>query len=403
MTPQEREAELSATTEQEKTAAPVTVDVAVDRERLAAALRSVTAVIAARPGLPVLAGAHLAADSQTQTVTAAATDYETWITRRVPAEVTTGGETLVSGREALAMVKKLPKRAPVRITATATQVSLTDGEVVYRLRTLPTADYPAAPQPAGGVVARPPGGALADMARVATAAGRDPALPQLATVHLHTRGGRLAAMATDRYRVAVCRTHTTADFGETGGVSIPTRVLATVASEFKHAEEAAVTVATERFGETTQAVAVAVSNGATSVVARPEPGDFPTLDGVWPREFATTVAVDRKALATAVDQVQVAAERGTPVRMSTQPQGVALAAGTGDEASAEKHLPARVTGQHRQAALRPTYLTDGLAFLGGTETRIRFTTATKPALLDNPDNPELEYLLMPVNLDGFSQ
>jgi DNA polymerase-3 subunit beta len=100
--------------------------------------------------------------------------------------------------------------------------------------------------------------------------------------------------------------------------------------------------------------------------------------------------------------VSLVASRTTPVRLAFSPEQLVLEAGGLDDAQASETLPVNYEGDPMTIAFNPTFLLDGLAALDSDETRMAFTTSTKPTVLTGkPDaDSDYRYLLMPVRLSG---
>ena len=104
----------------------------------------------------------------------------------------------------------------------------------------------------------------------------------------------------------------------------------------------------------------------------------------------------------AVRRVSLVADRSTPIHMSFTGDGLALDAGTGDDAQASERLDAHLEGQDISTAFNPGYLLDGLGAITRPYVTLDFTHPSKPAVLTGVSeiggeaDPSFRYLIMPI-------
>ncbi|MEY9961350.1 DNA polymerase III subunit beta [Streptacidiphilus sp. MAP5-52] len=386
-------------------------------EQLAVLTATASRSLPSRPPIPVLAGLLLDVDADGP-LSLSAFDYEVSTQATDRAEVGEPGRVLVSGRLLGDITKTLPKSGTAQLELDGVRLVLTCGSARFTLPTLPVEEYPALPAlPAR--TATVDGEVLADaVAQVAVAAGRDDTLPQLTGVYCEfdQEQQQMWLAATDRYRFAVRRIPITFVPGAVlpvpkappvlpdqeppaprlPGVLIPARTLAD-------------TVKT--FGE--QPVDLAVTEGLVALASvglrcttRLLEGEFPRWRSLVPSEFATTVVVDRDALADVVARVAVVAASNTPVRLriDADAQRIWVQAGSGDDAQGVDETDADVTGADLNVAFNPAYLRDALRSFADPKVRIGLPSSTKPALLtgvdQGQDDPAHFHILMPVRLSG---
>jgi len=387
-------------------------------DQLTALTTTAARSLPARPPVPVLAGLLLDA-TEDGSLSVAGFDYEVSIqaTDRTT-EVGEPGRTLVSGRLLHDITKTLPKGATAQLELDAVRLVLTAGSARFTLPTLPVDEYPTLPTTPKRT-ATVDGQALADaVAQVAVAAGRDDTLPQLTGIYAEFDLEQQAVwlVATDRYRVAARRVPITPAPGATlpapktqptlpdqeppaprlPGVLIPARTLADTAKAL--ADQPVDLAVTEGL--------VALSTPGLRTTTRLLEGEFPRWRVLVPSEseFATTVVVDRDALADAVGRVAVVAQANTPVRLHVDSgaQQIWVEAGSGDDAQAVDEVVAQVEGDVLDIAFNPAYLLAALRSIADPMVRIGMRSSTKPALVTGSDqdtqDPEHLHILMPVRL-----
>jgi DNA polymerase-3 subunit beta len=375
------------------------VKLRVERDVLAESVAWAARTLPSRPSLPVLAGLVLTATEGGLTLSSF--DYEVSGRVEVPADVTTEGTTLVSGRLLADIARSLPPQ-PVQLESEGTRLAITCGRSSFTLPTLPVEDYPQLPvmPTASGTV---PGSIFAAaVGQVAIAAGRDDTLPTLTGIRMEIEGPNIVLAATDRYRLAVREFIWTPESSSVSNTAlVPARTLADTAKSLADVDSVVIALAAGGAGEGL----IGFEGHGRRTTTRLLDGEFPKYRSLLPSESAAIATVDTATLIDAVKRVALVAERNTPVRLAFEGSELTLRAGAGDDAQAVEVLESSLDGDEIDIAFNPAYLLDGLAAVGSVVTRFSFTQATRPAVLtgvddDGAENDAYKYLLMPVRLTG---
>jgi DNA polymerase III subunit beta len=369
----------------------------VDRNVLADAVAWSARTLPTRPTLPMLAGLLLNADATGLSFSSYDYDVSSQVT--VEAAVDEAGKVLVSGRLLADIAKSLPSDT-VTLTTDGNRVDIKCGRASFTLPTLPVDEYPQLPQlPAGGGSVTGASFAAA-VAQVAIAAGRDESLPMLTGVQLEFDGSSLTLAATDRYRLAVRDIEWAPDDAKVStNAIVPWRALSDTAKAL-----AGVTSVRIAFGGAGAEHLLGFEGDGRRTTTGLLDATFPDYKRLLPSESNTLVTFDTTELADALKRVALVAERHAPVRLAVHTDDITLSAGTGDEATAEESIEARITGEPLEIAFNPAYLLDGLSAVGTPLAQLAFTASTRPAVLapatDDGARTDYKYLLMPIRLTG---
>lgn len=381
------------------------------REDFAEAVAWVARSLPTRPpSNPVLSGVLITGSEDGLTI--AGFDFDVSAEVHVPAEISSPGTVLVSGRLLSDITRALPAK-PVDVGVEGSRMLLTCGSAKFSLPAMPVEDYPALPTlpEETGVVA-------ADLfaeavGQVAIAAGKDDTLPMLTGIRVEIVGDKVVLAATDRFRLAVRElTWTTAMPDVDAAVLVPAKTLAEAAksvtsgSDVHLALGSGAAVGEERL--------LGLRSGGRRSTTRLLDTEFPKFRQLLPAEHTAIATVGVGELAEAIKRVALVADRGAQVRMEFADGVVRLSAGADGVGLAEEDLPIDFVGEPLTIAFNPTYLTDGLASLHSDRVTFGFTTPSKPAVLrpagdDGPPSSagpfsaiatDYVYLLMPVRLPG---
>jgi DNA polymerase III subunit beta len=401
----------------------------VERDALAEAVAWVARALPTRPVVPVLTGLMLSAGAEGQPgpgyLTLSCFDYEVSARVRVRAEVAEPGTFLVPGRLLVEIVRSLPQH-PVEFADDPDGVSVTCGDAAFMLTPLPLAEYPELPE-LPQLAGTADGGALAAaIGQVTPAASRDDTLPMLTAVNVELDGKTMTLAATDRYRLAVRELDwdPAPGQGDQGRIAllVPARTLSDAARMMGHGTEVRVVL---RHGGDGSGAAdgdgdggvpgapeamIGFEAGDRRLTARLLAGEFVRYRSRFPEEFGCSAELPAEAFAEAVRRVALVAERGTPVQLTFAPGRVTVAGATQGQAKAKESVPADFSGAEPSIAFSPQYLLDGVvaatvaqpgeAAAEAARVRLRFTSATKPAVITpvSAVGGDFRYLVVPQRL-----
>ena len=401
----------------------------VERDALVEAVAWVARALPTRPVVPVLTGLMLSADADDQQgqpgagfLTLSCFDYEVSARVRVRAEVAEPGTFLVPGRLLVEIVRSLPQH-PVEFGDDQDGVSVACGDAAFMLTPLPQADYPELPE-LPQLAGTADGGVLATaIGQVTPAASRDDTLPMLTAVNVELDGKTMTLAATDRYRMAVRELdwNPAPGPGDLGRIAllVPARALSDAARMMSHGTEVRVVLRHAADGtgapldRGTPGAAEAMigfETGDRRLTARLLAGEFVRYRSRFPEEFGCTADLPAEAFTEAVRRVALVAERGTPVQLTFGPGRVTIAGATQGQAKAKESVPADFSGGEPSIAFSPQYLLDGVvaatvaqpgeAAPEAARVRLRFTSATKPAVITpvSAVGGDFRYLVVPQRL-----
>jgi DNA polymerase-3 subunit beta len=356
-----------------------------------------------RPAVPVLAGLHLRADEETQTLTVTAFDYEVCGRVVIDAAVHTGGTLLAPGRVLDAITGRLPAGHDITLRGDGSGLTLTCGAGKYTMLTLPLEDYPNTPAPA------PPAGTVdgaafrAAVDRAVIAAGTDEALPALTGIRVTTVDGGLLLESTDRYRMV----RTTLDWAPTldDGALDALPFAPHLAYAARGLADGPVQIGAQRDGSGTADYMSFAGPTRTLTVRTLDRDEFPAdrttgvLDATLTTDHstATTTAAD---LAAAVRRVIALADHAPAVELTITADQITVRAGD-NTSSGTEHVPAVLNGDPVAVSFQRRYLLDALgtcpaATVHIAAANVRKAVAIRPADADGNPGADHFHLLMPV-------
>lgn len=112
----------------------------------------------------------------------------------------------VPGKLLADIAGRLTGDVAIAVDEATSRLDIRAGRDKFALRTMPSDDYPALPQPAKKTGTIPDLGLTDSLARVTPSSDLAATVPQLANVHLLAEGDTLTFTASDRYRIAEAQT-----------------------------------------------------------------------------------------------------------------------------------------------------------------------------------------------------
>ena len=355
--------------------------ISISRPALQQAVTQAARAVSGRAAIPVLAGLLLRAEGNGLTITGY--DMDMAIEVRTPASVEEPGELVVPAKQFVGIVKSLP-HSEIVMTLVENSLKIQSDRTDFSLQTMNAAEFPALPE-AGGQFAIIPHEAFRECARkVAYAASVADNRAVYRAVNTMVADGELTMVATDNFRLTVRRAP--APDCEPLSVLLPVGFVSEI----------------ERLGGAVHlhlsANHVQVQSGGTRIIARLIEGEWPNWQAVLPTTCATWVTAERDALIGALQRASLMCKDDlTAVTLKLDGGDLIITAAQAEVGEAREELTVQYGGDGvLDVAVRPKYLRDALAVMGGDEVRIEYTSFKHPVKVLDESDPGWTYVVMPV-------
>ena len=355
--------------------------ISISRPALQQAVTQAARAASGRAAIPVLAGLLLRAEGNGLTITGY--DMDMAIEVRTPASVEEPGELVVPAKQFVGIVKSLP-HSEIVMTLAENSLKIQSDRTDFSLQTMNAAEFPALPE-VGGQFAIIPHEAFGECARkVAYAASVADNRAVYRAVNTMVADGELTMVATDTFRLAVRRAP--APDCEPLSVLLPVGFV----SEIERLEGAVHLHLSDNH--------VQVQSGDTRIIARLIEGEWPNWQAVLPTTCATWVTAERDALIGALQRASLMCKDDlTAVTLKLDGGDLIITAAQAEVGEAREELTVQYGGDGvLDVAVRPKYLRDALAVMGGDEVRIEYTSFKHPVKVLDESDPGFIYVVMPV-------
>ena len=201
-------------------------------------------------------------------------------------------------------------------------------------------------------------------------------------------GEKLEITALDGYRLALSSADVLAKSGEKSLIC-PARTLIEI-SRMLTDDEAEITLYS-------QGGMLLVGSDALTIVSRLYQGDFIKKESVIPSRFSTEVLVKRSDLAASAERAAILnrGDKNNLVTLEINSEGVKMTS-VSDYGNVSEVVEANVSGVDLVISMNAKFLLDALRVLTEEEVVVSFNGAISPFILQNKENKESLYLILPV-------
>jgi DNA polymerase-3 subunit beta len=369
----------------------------IERAALLKALGHVQSAVERRNTIPILSNVLLSAERDR--LTFSATDLDMEIVDEAFAQVDQPGQITAPAHTLYEIVRKLPEGADVSLTFSGEDPRLLvqAGRSRFSLPVLPAGDFPImSAEGLGGRLSVDVNDLIRLIDKTRFAISAEETRYYLNGLYLHTvttddGASKLRAVATDGSRLALAEMPAPEGAAGAPGVIVPRK---TVGEARRLLDDAGETV---DLAISPQKVRFEL-NGA-ALTSKVIDGNFPDYGRVIPKDNNRIVRVDAKLFAQAVDRVAtISAEKSRSVRMAIESGRVILTVRNMEAGQAVEELEIDYDGEAFELSFNARYLLDITDQISGEAAELRFGGPNDPALVLDPADPDVRYILMPLRV-----
>jgi DNA polymerase-3 subunit beta len=373
----------------------------IERAALLKALGHVQSAVERRNTIPILSNVLLSAERAPGgdgRLTFSATDLDMEIVDEAFAQVDQPGQITAPAHTLYEIVRKLPEGADVSLSFTGEDPRLTiqAGRSRFNLPVLPAGDFPV--MSSDGLSGRVSVDVtdllrLIDKTRFAISA--EETRYYLNGLYLHTvvEDGvhKLRAVATDGSRLALAEMRAPEGAAGSPGVIVPRK---TVSEARRLLDDAGESVELRLSPQK-----VRFEFGGAALTSKVIDGNFPDYARVIPKDNTRIVIADAKLLAQAIDRVAtISAEKSRSVRMAIESGKCVLTVRNMEAGQAVEELEIDYDGDAFELSFNARYLMDITDQISGETIELRFGGPNDPALVLDPADADVRYILMPLRV-----
>lgn len=355
------------------------------------AVNTASRAVASKSSIPALEGVLLQAGPAGLTVSGY--NMNTGIRTTLEADVSEGGELVLSARLFGEIIRRLPDDVVVFTSDSGLNVKLACGDASYNISALSADDYPELPEVEDQYSVSIGQGTLRSMiAQTSFAVSTDEARPIHTGSLFEIEEDTLTVVSVDGFRLALRRENLERKADGAFRFVAPGAALNEVEKICQDTGDPAVVTLGSRH--------VLFQAGASQLICRRLEGDFLDYRTAIPRKNPISITADAKALMNSIDRVSVVIsdKQKSPVRCVFQDGEVLLSAKT---AAGDASDICRVSGDGRglEIGFNNRYLLDALKYAPADTVRIELNTGISPCVITPAEGEEsFLYMVLPVRL-----
>lgn len=364
---------------------------AVSREALIKPLQLVAGVVERRQTLPVLANVLLVIEGNQLSITG--TDLEVEIVGRLQLNESPGdGEITVPAKKFLDICKALPESSVIEFSLKDQKVTVKSGRTRFTLSTLPANEFPTVEQGADDLsfacnqmeIKR-----LID--RTSFAMAQQDVRYYLNGMLWEVRPGELRVVATDGHRLAMCTRPVDITIEENRQAILPRKGVIEL-SRLLDDSEATVEVSIG----SSHVRAITKEYTFTSKLVD---GKFPDYQRVLPLGGDKIVLGNRADLKQAFARTSILSnEKYRGVRLELETGMLTIIANNPEQEEAQDQVAVEYEGDDLEVGFNVSYLQDVANVLDSEKIKITLADSNSSALLEEPENSDVAYVVMPMRL-----
>ncbi|WBU53265.1 DNA polymerase III subunit beta [Paracoccus sp. SCSIO 75233] len=368
----------------------------IERADLVKAVAQAQSVVERRHTIPILANVQI--EATPDGVSFRATDLDTEVVDRAPAQVERPGATTVSAQMLNEISRKLPDGALVTIAVdgASERLNVQAGRSNFTLATLPTEDFPVmanseytANFAAPATVLR----RLFDKSKFAIS--NEETRYYLNGVYMHIAdaedGKALRCVATDGHRLARIDAPLPDGAADMPGVIVPRKTVAEL-RKLLDDDEAQIAVSVSE-------TKIRFATPNITLTSKVIDGTFPDYTRVIPTGNSRKMEVDANDFARAVDRVAtVSSERSRAVKLALDMDRVILSVNAPDAGTADEELAVAYGDEALEIGFNAKYLQEIAAQIDRENAVFMFNGSGDAALIREGTDPSAVYVVMPMRV-----
>ncbi len=368
----------------------------IERVVLLKSLARLQSIVEKRNTLPILSNIKL--DARDGALTLTATDMDIVAAEKVSASIETEGSLTIPAQTLYDIVRKLPEGSQIAIKTNeaSSQITVQSGSAKFNISYLPSDEFPIMSE---GDLSHhftlPADECLTLIEKSRFAMSTEETRYYLNGVYFHSTqdddGNLLKSVATDGHRLA--RIEVAQPKGAEGmpGVIIPRKTvneLHKLLGEQGTDVEIALSESKIRF-----------TSGNISILSKLVDGTFPDYVRVIPEGNNNILEIDPAVLTQAVDRVStISTDKSRGIKFSLSSGTLTLSAQSPESGSATETVSVNYDADDIEIGFNSRYMLEMLGQLDGETAQFRFSDANSPALVNDPNDVRVLYVIMPMRV-----
>lgn len=132
------------------------------------------------------------------------------------------------------------------------------------------------------------------------------------------------------------------------------------------------------------------------IISRLVDGAYPPYQNIIPKAFETTIMVKKDELISKIRLASIFSSRLNDVTLTYNDNSLEISTNHPELGRSSSRIPSKTKGKTGSSVFNFKYLLDGVEALAGDNVNLHISSATGPALVQDPEDKYFRYLLMPI-------
>lgn len=362
----------------------------VNRDALLRPLQQVAGVVERRQTLPVLSNVLIQVEGGQLSMTG--TDLEVELIGRLTPESAEDGEITVPARKLMDICRELPENATIEFEYADQRLTIRSGRFRSTLSTLPAEDFPAVDRSAEELSTDLDAKAFKRLLdRTAFAMAQQDVRYFLNGMLIEIGDGHLRTVATDGHRLAMSNLDIENDGGDSRQVIVPRKGILELQRLLQEVEgDVRITIGSNH---------LCAESDDYTLTTKLVDGRFPDYERVVPKNGDKVVMADKQELRQALSRTAILSnEKFRGIRVNLASGQLQLTANNPEQEEAEEVVSVDYEGGELEVGFNVGYIQDVLGVIEGDKVKVTLADANSSALMEEPENEDSVYVIMPMKL-----
>lgn len=362
----------------------------INRETMLRPLQQVAGVVERRQTLPVLANILMQVTDDRLSMTG--TDLEVELVGRIDLTGASAGEITVPARKMVDICREIPSKADIEFHLIEQRLEIKSGRFRSTLSTLPAADFPSVDKTAAEMSATINCKAFKKLLdSTGFAMAHQDVRYFLNGMLLEFDHNYVRSVATDGHRLAMANLDLKTECDEPRQVIVPRKGILEL-QRLLHELDGDVEISIG-------ANHLCATSGDYTLTTKLVDGRFPEYERVIPKNGDKIIYADKLELHQALNRTAILSnEKFRGIRVTFSRGCIQLSANNPEQEEAEETVSVEYDGEELEIGFNVSYLQDVLAVLESDRVRITVHDGNSSALIEDPENEDVVYVVMPMKL-----
>lgn len=359
-----------------------------EKQKILEGISIVQKAITGKSTVSILEGIYINANQSGLTLIGS--DMDISIETKVDADVLEEGSIVIDAKIFGEIIRKLPN-STIKIETMENQViEITCEKSVFDVIYMNTSDFPDFPKINDDLKISVNQNILKNMIRgTSFAIAQDETRPILQGILFEVKNKNLNLVALDGYRLAVKSEFLDNDIDIE--VVIPGKILNEVSKILEDTDEIVDITFTNNH--------ILFNLEKTKIISRLLEGKFINYNSLLPQEHKLLVNVNRQELQNAIERASLMAKDGNTnlIKLDVQQDNLIITSNS-QLGKVREEISMKLQGEQIQIAFNSRYLLDVLKNMEDDEVVMKMTSGISPCVLEEKNNENAKYLVLPVRL-----